>query len=308
MNATITQAQNADSAQSGLKVWILAIRPKTLTAAIAPILVGTALVKGTGFPVYLSRSFLALFCALLIQIGTNLINDASDFEKGADTAARLGPQRVTQSGLLKASQVMKSGLFCFLLAAVFAIPLLYWGGWPILVIGVLSLFAGYAYTAGPYPLAYLGLGDLFVLIFFGWIAVGGIYFLHTGEWNFLAWVAGTQVGLLGTVLIAINNFRDSETDILAQKMTLAVRFGSRFARAEIAALLLLPFLAGIFWWKKGLLVAGLLPVVVLPLAWSVIRKIYLTRPGVIYNQFLAQSALVQLLFGVLLSIGFIFKA
>ena len=155
-----------------MKNWILAFRPKTLTAALVPVGVGTALPLGLGLGSKPGLAVLALISALFIQIGTNLVNDASDFKKGADTAERIGPKRVTQSGLLSPRTVLAGGLFCFLLAILFGIPLVLSGGWPLVWIGLFSVFAGYAYTAGPFPLAYLGLGDFFVLVFFGLFRYG----------------------------------------------------------------------------------------------------------------------------------------
>lgn len=290
-----------------MKNWLLAIRPKTLTAAVVPIGVGTSLAYAIQGAIQPFLIFLAVLSALLIQVGTNFINDAMDFKKGADTAERLGPQRVTQSGLLSSTQVWWGGILCFLGAALIALPLVWEGGWPIFWIGIFSLIAGYVYTGGPYPLAYLGLGDPFVLIFFGWIAVGGIYFLNTHSIDGNALLAGSQVGLLATVMIAINNFRDHLTDQRAQKKTLVVRFGPSFARMEIGLLCLTPFLIGLFWLSQGFWWAALLPFLVLPLALGLVQKVRKTEPGVIYNQYLAQGAALHLFFGVLLSVGLYLK-
>ncbi len=294
--------------KSSGKAWFLAIRPKTLTAALIPIGVGFSLSYLWEGQVRPGLTFLALCSALLIQIGTNFINDALDFKKGADTAERMGPQRATQSGWISPVRVWWGGIFCFFLATVFALPLVLAAGWPLILIGILSLMAGYAYTGGPYPLAYVGLGDLFVLIFFGWVAVGGIYFLNTGHWSLPAFVAGSQIGLLATVLIAINNFRDARTDRKVHKRTLAVRWGAVFSRYEIAVLAFLPFLGGIYWLMHGFTWAAFLPLLSLPLAIRLVRRIFGTEPGPVYNQFLAQSAALHLLFGILLSWGFCLHA
>jgi len=288
-----------------VKNWILAFRPKTLTAALVPVGVGTALPLGLGLGSKPGLAVLALISALFIQIGTNLVNDASDFKKGADTAERIGPKRVTQSGLLSPRTVLAGGLFCFLLAILFGIPLVLSGGWPLVWIGLFSVFAGYAYTAGPFPLAYLGLGDFFVLVFFGWVAVGGMVYLNSGYVEGSAWVAGTQVGLLATVLIAINNLRDRATDVKASKKTLPVRFGERFAKVEIGFLCLSPFLGSVYWMFVGLKWAAVLPILILPLAVRLVRKVAQTPTGPVYNQFLAQGAALHLGFGVLLSLGLV---
>jgi 1,4-dihydroxy-2-naphthoate octaprenyltransferase len=288
---------------STLSPWFLAVRPKTLTTALIPIWVGTALSYAVHQDAQPSLGVFALLSSIFIQIGTNFINDAMDFKKGADTAERLGPQRVTQSGLLSPQVVWWGGLFCFAIAALLGLPLVLAGGWPIVVIGILSLLAGYAYTGGPFPLAYLGLGDLFVMIFFGWLAVGGMYFLNTGHFDWNAILAGTQVGSLATVIIAINNFRDSRTDLKANKKTLPVRFGPTFARFEIAILSFIPFLIGFYWFMQGWVWAFCLPLLVIPIAFRLVSKVQVTPPGQVYNQFLAQGALLHLSFGALLGVG-----
>ena len=283
----------------------MAARPKTLTAALVPILAGTALTKCLGFSVQIWISGLALLASFFIQIGTNFVNDAIDFKKGADTEARIGPQRVTQSGIFSYRTVMSMAGICFFLALLCGIPLVIHGGLPILLIGLLSLFFGYAYTGGPFPLAYLGLGDIFVVLFFGLIAVGGLVFLQIGEWLDESLMLGLQIGLHATVLICINNLRDIEGDVLVGKKTLAVRFGKSFARTEIATLCFLPFLLNIFWLNRGIYLAAALPFLVLPLAARLCFLIFKTEPGPIYNQFLAKAAGLHLLFGILLSLGFL---
>jgi 1,4-dihydroxy-2-naphthoate octaprenyltransferase len=288
---------------SGLKVWLLALRPKTLTAAVVPVVVATGLVHGEGFSVVWWRSAFALLSAIFIQIGTNLFNDAIDFKKGADTHTRTGPRRVTQSGLLTEKQVMTGATCCFLIALLFGIPLVMVGGLPIVAIGVVSLALGYAYTGGPFPLAYLGLGDLFVVLFFGLIAVGGTYFLNTQLISPGALVAGLQVGCLATVLIAINNLRDAPQDRLVAKKTLAVRFGLRFSRVEIACLVGLPFVLQIYWVLHQRLWAGALPLLALPLAVSVLRGVFRHEPSPLFNRFLGLAAGLQLVFGFLLALG-----
>lgn len=289
-----------------ISVWISAFRPKTLTAAIVPVLVGSALVYTSTFEIRWVLTICALFAALFIQIGTNLINDAFDFKKGADGADRLGPTRVTQAGLLRYKTVLVAGLVSFALAILFGIPLVKTGGTTILIVGLVSVICGYAYTAGPYPLAYLGLGDLFVIVFFGLVAVVGTYFLHAGEFSVSALIAGLQVGMLCSVLIAINNLRDIDGDTKANKKTIPVRFGKTFARREIAALVCLPFLVNIYWLANGYWVSGLLPLVLLPMALRLVYQIYNTEPSIEFNKFLMQAAKLHLVFGILLSLGFVF--
>lgn len=287
-----------------MKSWFLAFRPKTLTAAVVPILVGTTLVFFNKQPVLWWVSGCALLASLCIQIATNLINDAIDFHKGADTHERIGPQRVTQSGLIHSRTVMVGGLFFLFLAMLFGLPLVIHGGWPIVVIGIASIFLAYSYTGGVFPLAYLGLGDLFVLLFFGVIAVSGLYYLHTLTWSIDALVAGLQVGFLSTVLIAVNNLRDVNQDRLVHKKTLAVRFGVRFVRYEIMSLIVISFLLNIYWLTLGhSWVGAILPFLSLPLALVVVKKVRHLEPSQAMNQVLAQSAALHIGFGALLSLG-----
>lgn len=283
--------------------WILAARPKTLTAAIVPIVVASSLAFNETGTFIWWVSVLTLLASVFIQIGTNFVNDAIDFKKGADTEKRIGPKRVTQAGVFKAQQVLGMGTLSFVIAILCGIPLVVKGGVPILIIGLISILMGYAYTAGPFPLAYKGLGDLFVIFFFGLIAVGGVYFLHTNLLSTSALVAGLQVGLHCTVLIAVNNLRDVEGDRLVHKRTLPVRFGKRFARIEIAFLCFAPFFLGIYWWMNGHGPAFLIPFFTLPLAFKISKSVYKTEPSPEYNQFLAKAAALQLAFGLLLSVG-----
>jgi 1,4-dihydroxy-2-naphthoate octaprenyltransferase len=284
--------------------WILAARPKTLTAAVVPILACTTMIFAFNYIPKWELALLALLSSLFIQIGTNYVNDAIDFKKGADTKERLGPLRVTQNGIFTYQQVMTAAFICFCLAAVFAIPLLYKGGWPILFIGIFSLFFAYSYTGGPFPLAYLGLGDLFVILFFGVIAVTGMGFLHTGLWLFEAFFLGIQIGLHCAILIAINNLRDIEGDKRVNKKTLPVRFGKSFARFEILLLAILPFIMNGYWFFEGFTWTSILPFLVLPIAIQIIILVFKTEPSSVYNKFLAKAAALHFLFALLLSVGF----
>lgn len=286
-----------------MRVWLLAIRPKTLTAAVIPVLASTALVQSEGFVVKWWVTGLCLLGALLIQIATNFINDALDFEKGADTVKRIGPQRMTQSGLISRRQIMWFAGVTLFAALLVGIPLVVEGGWPILWIGVTSILLAYLYTGGPYPLAYLGLGDVFVILFFGVIAVGGVYYLQTGHYNLSAMALGLQIGFLSTVLIAINNLRDIFQDRDANKKTLAVRFGPRFVRLEIIFLILAAFALQLYWYSVEYPWAAVLPFIVLPLAGFVCINIIKNEPSAAYNKFLVQSALLHSGFGLCLSLG-----
>jgi 1,4-dihydroxy-2-naphthoate octaprenyltransferase len=284
--------------------WILAARPRTLGAAIVPVAAGCALAFSAGGfdPV---ASVLALACAILIQIATNYFNDAIDHVKGADTASRLGPVRATSARLLSPRSMITGGAVCLILATIVAIPLVLHGGWPILALGIVSLFLAYAYTGGPFPLAYLGLGEIFVVLFFGVFAVAGTFFLNTLEWSVASVLAGLQIGLHSSVLLAVNNLRDLETDHAANKKTLAARFGLNFARRENAALVVAPFILGILWLPLGYLWAFLLPVMTLPLAWWLARACLEARPARETNQLLAQAAALHASFGLLLALAFL---
>jgi 1,4-dihydroxy-2-naphthoate octaprenyltransferase len=287
--------------------WILAARPKTLPAAVAPVVAGTVLgaqlsVSGS---LRIDLALWTLASCLALQVATNLFNDAVDHQKGADTSQRLGPRRVTASGDLSARQVfLGAGLF-LVIAGLCSLPLLSARGWPILAIGLPSLYLCYGYTGGPVPLAYRGLGELFVLLCFGWVAVMGSAFVQTAAWHFEAWVLGTQIGLLSTTLIAINNLRDRKEDAQTGKRTLAVRWGVRFARCEILACLLGPALIGLGWIPLGFPAAAYGPWLSAPLAGFIAWKIFHRAPSPAYNRYLALSALHLLLTTALLVFGFL---
>jgi 1,4-dihydroxy-2-naphthoate octaprenyltransferase len=279
--------------------WLLAARPKTLSAAVVPVLVGTFSAPS---PWHWPSFALALVASVLIQIATNLINDALDFEKGADTGERLGPVRVTQAGLLAPETVKWGALVCLILAVLCGVPLILRGGWPILAIGVFSILGAYAYTGGPWPLAYRGLGEVFVILFFGIVAVCGSFYLQTLVFRFEALAMGVAVGCLAAALLAINNLRDLPTDRASNKRTLAVRFGARFARMEIVAFEILPFVilvavaaAASQWMLLIVLVAATLAV-------RVILCVFRSE-GTALNGCLALSGALQWAFGILYVIG-----
>ncbi|MEM0968261.1 MAG: 1,4-dihydroxy-2-naphthoate octaprenyltransferase [Verrucomicrobiota bacterium] len=289
--------------------WLLALRPKTLPAAVAPVCLANFSALGPGVA---GRSFSwLLFASTLlscigIQIATNLFNDAIDARKGADTDARLGPIRATASGLLSSKAVFAAAFATCALSALLALPLLWERGWIIMVIGVVSLGLAYGYTGGPYPLAYRGLGELFVILFFGFVAVIGAYFaqfglLPPGE----MWLAGAQMGLYSSVLIAINNLRDREEDQRSEKRTLAVRWGIPFARREIALFCVLPValsLAAAL--GRGWFFLLWPALAVLPLGLVIATGVYRHEPSRVYNRFLALGGLQLVLFTVVSAISF----
>nr|WP_226895306.1 1,4-dihydroxy-2-naphthoate octaprenyltransferase [Luteolibacter marinus] len=270
---------------------MLATRPKTLPAAIVPVWAGCVLAwKLTGtFDLLLAVCTLA--GAVFIQIATNLFNDAIDAAKGADTERRTGPQRVTASGLVSRRAVMVAGGVFLLLAFACGVVLYQAAGWPILAIGVPSLYLAYGYTGGPFPLAYRGMGELFVVLFFGLVAVAGTVFVQTLEWRPEAFLLGGQIGLLSAVLISINNLRDREEDATTGKRTLAVRLGPKPARIVIWLEIKLAVFLGLVWFAFGLpwLVLATLPLWTLGL--RILWGAFTMPEGKGMNRLLAMAAL-----------------
>lgn len=292
------------SALSPLQIWLLAARPKTLPAAAAPVVVGTAVAFSENVFALLP-AMAALLGSLLIQIGTNFANDVFDFKKGADTTERLGPLRVTQAGLLTPNQVMAGMWLTFGLASLIGLYLVWVGGWPIVVIGLLSIASGIAYTGGPFPLGYNGLGDLFVFIFFGLFAVTGTYYVQAGTISPAALWAAIPIGLLATAILVVNNLRDIDTDRAAGKKTLAVRFGTRAAQLEYILLLGLSYLIPLLMWLTGLESAWLLLTwLSLPLTRPLLTMIF-NEKGRPLNAALAGTARLELLYAFLFSVGLI---
>ncbi len=284
--------------------WVAAARPKTLVAGLVPVVLGSAYALHLG-SFRLGVFLCALFGALSIQIGTNYVNDAADFKRGADTEDRLGPPRMAASGLLSPNALYVGAGISFAFAFAFGAYLIQVAGPWILAIGLASIFFAVIYTAGPFPLAYLGLGDLFVLLFFGLVAVLGTIFAHAGFIEQGAIWLALSSGLHGTALIAVNNLRDIPTDIRAGKKTLAVRMGDRITRIYICALDLLPYLC----WAPILIsipgVFGYLPYFSLPLAAFNSASCLRIKDRREFNGLLARCAALQLLFGVLASLALV---
>lgn len=282
----------------------MASRPRTLTAAMVPVVVGTALAYRDGVFNPLA-ALAAMLSALCIQIGTNFANDLYDFKKGADTGARLGPTRVTSAGLLTPRQVEMGMWVVFGLAAALGLYLIYVGGWPILVIGMASILAGITYTAGPFPLGYNGLGDVAVFIFFGLVAVMGTYYVQARALTLEALWAAVPIGAITTNIIIVNNVRDADTDRAAGKRTLAVLLGRNAARLEYAILMAVAYAAPFVLWlgyKFDLWV--LLPLLSLPLAVRLTRTVSTTE-GPALNRALGGTAQLLALYGGLMSLGLI---
>lgn len=286
------------------KVWILAARPKTLGAGIAPVLVGTALAAGDR-ALHWPSALCALLGSLLIQVGTNYANDYFDFVKGADTADRIGPTRATQAGLVSPRAMWRATACVFLLACIPGAYLVWRCGWPLVAIGLASIACGILYTGGPLPLGYLGLGDLFVLVFFGPVAVGGTYYVQALTLTPPVMLAGLAPGLFSVAILTVNNLRDVEQDRVGGKRTLAVRFGVIFARWEYAVSLfcgavVIPFVLQCMTGRYvGLAAFSFVP------AWFAIRTAFASRDGAVLNQLLATTGRLLLLFSVLFGIGVI---
>ena len=283
--------------------WVLAARPKTLPAAAAPVLVGSACAAAAhGFRI--GPALAALTGALLIQIGTNLWNDVADFERGTDTATRLGPTRVTQAGLLSPRQVRRGTLIAFGLACLVGLYLTVVAGWPVIVIGVSSIVAGLAYTGGPWPLSHHGLGEPFVLLFFGFVAVAGTAWVQAGTVPAAAWWAGLVSGAFSTAILVVNNTRDHATDRAAGRTTLPARLGRQAGVVELAFCFLVAYLG-----TAGLVLTraaspwALLALATVPLAVWLGVEVWRREDGAGLNRALARTGQLLLLHNGLLSIG-----
>ena len=285
-----------------LKPWLLASRPKTLPAAIAPVFVGTALAWDVGGFRW-DPALICLLFALLIQIGTNFANDYFDFKKGADTQDRIGPTRAVAAGLVKPETMKRVTAITFLIAFCVGLGLIPYGGWWLLAVGVTSILCGYAYTAGPFPLAYVGLGDVFVMLFFGLVAVCCTFFVQTGYFSIESVLVATAIGALSTNLLVVNNLRDIDTDQLANKRTLAVRLGRAFSIWQYRLLWLWSQIA-VIWLAFRMNDSWVqLPLITLPLGFLLWMGICRADSGPAFNQVLAKTALMLILYSVTLSIG-----
>ena len=301
----ITSATHHVGQPGRFTIWWCAIRPATLWAGAAPVFVGAGLAAQRGINWTAHTLFVlatALVGALLIQVGCNLINDYADFERGTDNDDRIGPARAAAQGWLTAQDLKRAALLSLGGAALLGGYLTWVGGWPILILGILSIICAYAYTTGPFPLAYLGLGDVFVLLFFGLGAVGGTTWLLTADLGWHDYLTGLAVGALATAILVVNNLRDREGDADNNKRTLAVRFGARFARLEYTfavggAFLAVSFLA---WDMKSW--GWATPLIIAPLAVQRIRQVW-RADGADLNPLLGQTAQLELLFCLTLTGG-----
>lgn len=290
---------------AGAGVWIEAMRPKTLAAAFVPVLIGGSLAYGHDQFLWIPTT-IALVCAFLIQIGTNFANDYYDFKKGADTPNRIGFTRATASGLIAPATMLRATVIVMLLAFVLGLLLVVHGGWPILVIGLLSIFFGIAYTGGPFPLGYNGLGDLFVFIFFGFVAVMGTYYLNTFEWSAQAFWASIAVGALCTNILVVNNLRDIDEDRKTGKRTLGVLFGEKALKAEYGLMLALTFaIPPHFFVQEGYSWPVLIPMALLLPAAILFRNVVKETDKRKLNKTLEQTAQFMAIFGIIFAAGLV---
>jgi 1,4-dihydroxy-2-naphthoate octaprenyltransferase len=288
---------------SSVRIWLMAARPRTLPAAVAPVLVGTAL-AGFGHVFHPLRFLAALLGAVFIQVGTNLSNDYSDARRGADTEDRLGPVRVTAGGLVPPKQVLIATYVSFGLAVLAGVYLIVVAGWLLLVIGAASILAGVLYTGGPRPYGYEGLGELFVFLFFGVVAVAGSFFVQVKHLHWEAFALSVPVGLLAAAILVVNNIRDIDSDRRASKRTLAVKLGRARTRGLFAVVVYLAFLLAPVTWIFGPVKPWvMLTWLALPLAAALVRIVRTHTDGPSLNGALARSGMLQLAFCVLLSAG-----
>ncbi len=300
----LSKQEQTGSTLTWLQIYQLAARPRTLYAAAAPVVMGSV-IAFTQDHFLLIPALVTMLTALLLQIGANIANDVYDFHKGADTAQRQGPQRVTASGLWTPRQTLIAMWLTFGLAAVLGLYLVVVGGWPVVIMGLAAILCAIFYTGGPLPLGYYGLGDIFVFVFFGPVAVIGTYYIQAHQITPLAAWASVPVGLLVVNILVVNNLRDIETDRAAHKITLAVLLGATGTRIEYTVLLLASFLVPLALWLLGLApVLGLLSWLAWFMAVSVLSTVW-RQTGRTLNLALAGSGQLALLFAVLFGIGLI---
>lgn len=287
-----------------IKAWAATARMRTLPIPTIQVLTGTGLAYSlTGiinWPIFICTWFIGI----LITMGVNLINDVIDFDKGADQPKRVGFFKAITAGIISRKHVLIAGIACLTLTALFGIPLAMHVGWPFYLIILTSILMAYCYTGGPFPLSYLGLSELFILIFYGGVCVGASYYVQTGALSLPVILCALQMGLLAILPNALNNFRDMYDDAETNKLTLAVRFGRTFAKWEIACLTFLPFILGILWLPMGFVDAAWIPLLLLPMAFLFVRSVWITAPGPLFNRLFGLGVLMHFLFGLFLVVGF----
>jgi len=287
------------------QAWMLAIRPKTLPAGAVPVILGSALAAADGQFRFLP-ALVALICALGIQVATNFINEIYDFRKGADTAERLGPTRTVAAGIISEKTMIRVSASLVGTVFLLGLYLVYTSGWPILVVGLLSLLFAWAYTGGPYPIAYSGLGDIFVFVFFGLVAVGGTYYVQSGALSLPVLFAAVAPGAFSVNILLVNNIRDIATDRTVGKMTLPARIGGDWARRLYIALTVVAFLVPAFLFLNGYSPWGMLSLLSAPLGFTMIRQLYASE-GRELNNVLAGTGKLMTLHGLLFAAGLLLQ-
>jgi len=289
------------------KIWVLAARPQTLAAAVVPVIAGGSLAWMHG-TFHTAATLTALFCALVIQIGTNFANDYYDHVKGADREDRLGFTRATSAGLIEPGVMLRATILTMSIAFLAGLYLVWIGGWPILAIGLLSLLFGVLYTGGPWPLGYNGLGDLFVFLFFGQAAVMGTWYVNTLQWSLESFWISIPVGALCVNILVVNNLRDVEQDRISGKRTLGVLLGEAALKTEYLAMLILSYgTLLLLWIRYDYSAWAFLPLLTLPLAVARLREIWFHKQKRTLNRTLEKTAQFMVLFGLLLSIAIVLQ-
>lgn len=292
--------------QNTFKSWMIAIRPPTMLIPTIQVATGTGVAMVYSGSINWLIAFYAWIVAVCITIGTNLINDACDYKEGGDPVGRSGRLKVINAGLLTQNQVYAGGLIAFAIACMVPFGLQV-DAWACFGLVLLSVVCGYCYTAGPYPISYLGLSEIFVFIFYGGVCVMVPFYAQTYFLNPAILLAAAQMGMLAILPNALNNFRDMHEDVLVNKRTLAVRFGRNFARWEIASLTMAPFLLNIGWLFLGYVEAMLMPLLLLPIALMFVRAVWHIEATKVLNKYFGLSVLIHFFFGVLLIIGLLIR-
>ncbi|MCO5141836.1 MAG: 1,4-dihydroxy-2-naphthoate polyprenyltransferase [Oligoflexia bacterium] len=288
-----------------MKYWLLAARPKTLIAGLIPVFIGTA--YASHYQSFKWHLFIAiLFAVICIQIATNFINDAADFESGADNEDRLGPARMANSGFLSPKSLYRAAFALLSLSFFAGLYVVSFSGWPLFLLGLSSILLAYLYTAGPYPLAYYGLGDVFVFVFFGLVATAGTVYAYTEIFSTKALLLGACTGLQGTALICINNLRDIPTDTKSGKKTFSVFLGETNSKIYYTLLTIIPFIIWIFVWLDKSNLLSILPLLSLPLGILNITYCFLITDRKKFNSLLGFTSLIQALFGLGISLYFLY--
>ncbi len=299
-----TTAEKSLPSNNALQAWMLAIRPKTLPAGAVPVILGSALAAADG-KFKLLPALVALVCALGIQVATNFINEIYDFRKGADTAERLGPTRTVAAGIISESTMIRVSATLLIVVFLLGLYLVSIAGWPILLVGLLSMLFAWAYTGGPYPIAYSGLGDIFVFIFFGLVAVSGTYYAEAHTLVLPVLFAAVAPGLFSVNILLVNNIRDIDTDRKVGKMTLPARIGGVLARRLYLLFTVVAYLVPLLLWMQGYSPWGMLSLLSIPLAVTMNRKLF-SSEGRELNMVLAGTGQLMTLHGTLFAVGLLF--